>query len=98
VGNPPILDPSLIEGFEQVKVTLEPKGVDEISKIWTALPRVNFRRSVAYGVSVVQIESQMPRTLAAPVRERRVYTLPLASPFIQQIFRPPLLNGASLAE
>jgi hypothetical protein len=89
VGHPPILDPSLIDEFEQVKVTLEPKSVDEISKIWTALPRVNFRRSVAYNVSVVQIESRKVSTLAFPVRERRVYALPLAAPVIQQIFRQP---------
>jgi hypothetical protein len=98
LGNPPILDPSLIDEFEQVKVTLEPKSVDEISKIWTALPKVNFRRSVAYFVSVVQIESQKPRALALPVRQRKVYAFPLASPYIQQLFRQPPLNVVPVAE
>jgi len=97
-GNPPILDPSLIDEFEQVKVTLESKSVDEISKIWTALPRVNFRRSVAYQVSVVQIDSLvMPRS-GLRVRERRIYSLPFASPVIQQIFRQPPLLGLPVAE
>src|ERR1035438_9039853 len=39
---PPILDPSLLGEFEQIKITLQPAGLDEISKIWTALPNVNF--------------------------------------------------------
>jgi hypothetical protein len=97
-GNPPILDPSLIDEFEQVKVTLEPKSVDEISKIWTALQHVNFRLSVGYQVSVVQIESRATPTVGVPVRERRVYALPLASPVIQQIFRQPPLLGLPVAE
>jgi hypothetical protein len=98
VGNPRILDPSLLGEFEQVKITLQSKSVDEISKLWTALPRVNFRRSVAYEVSVVQIESQKRRALALPVRTRRLYALPLQSPSIQQIFRQPPLNDILIAE
>jgi hypothetical protein len=97
-GNPRILDPSLLGEFEQVKITLQSKSVDEISKLWTALPRVNFRRSVTYEVSVVQIESQKRRTLALPVRTRRLYALPLQSPSIQQIFRQPPLNNILIAE
>jgi hypothetical protein len=92
VGTPPILDPSLIDEFEQVKLTLEPKSVDEISKIWTALPRVNFRRSVAYCVSVVQIQNQQARAEALPVQQRNIFAFPLASPFIQQVFRQPPLG------
>jgi hypothetical protein len=84
-----ILDPSLLDAFEQVKLSLQPKSLEEIAKIWTALPNVNFRRSVIYEVCVVQIENLQPRTQALPVRQRRVYALPLQSPQIQQIFVEP---------
>jgi hypothetical protein len=88
-----ILDTTLLDEFEQIKITLQPKSLEEISKIWTALPRVNFRRSVTYEASVVQIESQQARTIALPVRERRVYALTMRSPRIDEVYRqPPLLN------
>jgi hypothetical protein len=66
---PRILDPSLIGEFEQVKIILQPTNLEDFSKIWTALPQANFRRSVAYEVSVVQIESQRPRRFPRPVGE-----------------------------
>jgi hypothetical protein len=84
-----ILDLSLLDEFEQIKLTLQPKSLEEISKIWTALPRVNFRRSVTYEVSVVQIESQLQRTSGPPVRQQRVYALPLRSPQIDEVFVQP---------
>jgi len=57
VGDP-ILDPSLRNQLEEVKITLEPVTLEDLSKLWTALPQANFRLSVAYQVSVVQIESE----------------------------------------
>jgi hypothetical protein len=92
-----ILDTTLLDEHEQIKVTLQPKSLEEISKIWTALPRVNFRRSATYEASVVQIESQQPRSIGLPVRRNRVYALPLQSPQIQEIFLQPLLFGAKIA-
>lgn len=84
-----ILDPDLLGEFEQIKITFQPAGLEEISKIWTALPNVNFRRSVLYEVSVVQVQSQLERTIALPVKMNRVYALPISSPLIQQIFQQP---------
>jgi uncharacterized protein DUF4255 len=93
-----ILDLSLLDEFEQIKLTLQPKSLEEISKIWTALPQVNFRRSVVYEVSVVQIESQQERTSGPPVRQRRVYALPLRSPQIDEVFvQPAPFPGARIA-
>lgn len=93
-----ILDLSLLDEFEQIKLMLQPKSLEEISKIWTALPRVNFRRSVTYEVSVVQIESRQPRTSGPPVRQRRVYALPLRTPQIDEVFvQPPPLPGVRSA-
>lgn len=94
---PPILDPSLIGEFEQVKVTWQPAGLEEISKVWTALPTVNFRRSVLYEVSVVQIQSKKPRSLALPVKSRQVHALPLRTPLIQQLYRQPPLGDQLIA-
>jgi hypothetical protein len=92
-----ILEPSLLSAFEQVKVSLQPKSLEEITKIWTALPNVNFRRSVIYEVCVVQIQSQQPRQQALQVRQRRVYAMPMQSPQIQQIFVQPPPQGITTA-
>jgi hypothetical protein len=101
-GNPsePILDASLLGEFERIKITLQPMTLEDFSKIWTALPQANFRRSVAYQVSVVQIESRQPRKAPLPVRERLVYALPFRSPQITEIFRHPPIGGykAAVAE
>jgi hypothetical protein len=95
---PPVLDPSLLGEFEQVKIMLQPAGLDEISKLWTALPNVNFRRSVLYEVSVVQVQSELARTIPLPVKSRRVYALPLRTPMIQEIFQqPPAINNQLIA-
>lgn len=85
-----VLTPNLAGAFERVKVTLQPTNLDDLSKLWTALPEANFRRSVAYDVSVVQIESQRPRRFPRLVGEPppagpRMYALPFRSPQIQDI-------------
>ena len=65
----PLLDTSLMDEFEQVKIVFQPLTMEDISKIWAAFPETNFRRSVAYQVSVVQIKSKKPRRIAKPVGE-----------------------------
>jgi hypothetical protein len=98
VSKPRILDSSLLGQFEQIKITFQPASLEEISKIWTALPNVNFRRSVLYEVSVVQVQSKLPRSIALPVKMNRVYALPISTPLIQQIFRqPPIVDGQPVA-
>ena len=92
-----VLDLSLIDAFEQIRITLQPKSLEEISKIWTALPRVNFRRSVTYEVAVVQIDSRLARTVGLPVRERRVYALTMRNLQIEEVFRQPPLLGTKIA-
>lgn len=86
----PILNPSLQNEFERIKIILQPTTLEDFSKIWTALPETNFRRSVAYQVSVVQIESQRPRRLPKPVGEPpaagpRVYAVPFLGPQIREV-------------
>jgi len=101
-GNPSelILDASLLGEFERIKITLQPMTLEDFSKIWTALPQANFRRSVAYQVSVVQIESRQPRKATLPVRERLVCALPFRSPQITEIYRHPPIGDfkAAVAE
>src|SRR5205823_1302672 len=77
---PRILEPALVGECENVKITFQPASLEEFSKLWTALPQANFRRSVLYRVSVVQIESRLSRTLALPVGERAVAALPFRGP------------------
>jgi hypothetical protein len=89
VGNP-ILDTSLLGAFERVKISLQPVTLEDLSKIWTALPEANFRCAVAYEVSVVQIESQRPRRFPRPVGEPppagpRVFAGPFRSPRITDV-------------
>jgi hypothetical protein len=87
---PQILDTRLLSEFERIKITLQPMILEDFSKIWTALPQANFRRSVAYQVSVVQIESQRPRRFPRLVGEPppagpRIVAISFRSPHIQEI-------------
>jgi hypothetical protein len=86
---PTILDPVLISEYERIKITLQPVSIEEISKIWTAMPQANFRRSVIYQVSVVQIESRLPRRLPRPVKTRRVSLTLSRRPEITTVYRTP---------
>lgn len=87
---PLILDPVLANAPERIKIALQPIPVDELSKLWSALPKSNFRRSVAYEVSVVQIESRRTRRVPAPVKTRRVHVQISRRPEITAVFRTPL--------
>jgi hypothetical protein len=64
----PALDTALRAEFEQIKVTLEPLSLEDVSKVWTALTRP-YRAAAAYEVSVVQIESSRPPSHPQPVGE-----------------------------
>ena len=90
---PTILDPGLIAEYERVKITLQPVSIEEISKIWTAMPHAHFRRSVLYEVSVVQIESRLPRRLPKPVKTRRVALTLSRRPEITAVYRTPSAPG-----
>lgn len=88
-AHPPVLDLSLHNQYEQVKITLEPISLEDLSKIWTSLT-VAYRLSAAYRVSVVQIESQQPRHYPRPVGEPkaagpRVYAVPSRIPHISEL-------------
>lgn len=83
----PVLDAVLQEEFERVKLVLAPVPLDEMAKLWSAMPQANFRRSVIYDASVVQIEGRLPRHQARPVETRRILAL---------VARPPRIEAAYL--
>jgi uncharacterized protein DUF4255 len=70
-----ILHESLRDDFEQVKTTLEPLTLDDLSKIWTALS-LRMRLGASYVVNVVQIESRRRRTFPRPVGQPASATVP----------------------
>lgn len=85
----PILDSCLLNEYEHVKLTLNPVGLDDLTKVWTALEQP-FRVSAAYSVSVIQIEStskrRYPRPVGQPVAAGpRVFAIPLRTPRIDEV-------------
>jgi hypothetical protein len=95
-----ILDASLRDGYERVKLTLEPLTLEDVTKVWTALA-LRFRLSAAYVVTVVQIESRRPTFFPQPVGQPSssspplpgdppspgpwVFTLPIQTPTITTV-------------
>lgn len=62
----PVLHESLRDGYERVRLSLEPLTLEDVTKVWTALA-LRYRLSAAYVVNVVQIESRRQRTFPRPV-------------------------------
>lgn len=64
-----LADSGLERQIEQIKITPEYLGTEEISKLWTAT-QSHFRPTAAYMASVVLIESTRPAVSALPVLSR----------------------------
>jgi hypothetical protein len=88
VGDP-VLDPVLREEYERVRLVLHPSTLEDITKLWSALSEGNFRRSVVYDVTVVQIETVEPRPRPQPVETRRIITQVRRRPEIAQAYVTP---------
>ncbi len=54
---------------ETVRLTLDPIGSEEMSRIWTLFPTINYRTSVTYVASPVWIDPATPPVDAVPVTE-----------------------------
>lgn len=80
----PILSPALAGAYERAKITFHTSSHEIANKLWVASKEA-FRLSVAFSVSVVQIESIRKRPQAALVRERQILSGPAASPHITQV-------------
>jgi hypothetical protein len=85
----PILEAALRNEFERVKLTLYPSSLEDLIKLWSAIPDADFRRSVVYEASVVQIASRRPHRQAPPVEERRVLASIARRPFIANAYVTP---------
>lgn len=94
----PILDAMLANEFERVKLTFEPASLEELTKLWAALPEANFRRSVIYHVSVIQIESTIPKRRPQPVTERRLFASITRRPLIREVYVTPVTPADPLGE
>ena len=94
-----ILHHSLRDQYEQVKLSLEPLTLEDITKVWTALT-LRYRLSAAYVVNVVQIESRRRRSFPRPVGQPLSPTVPplpndppSAGPMIYSLtIQPPTIS------
>jgi hypothetical protein len=57
---------------ERLRISFEPASLDELVKLWSAMPQANYRRSVVVKVTVVQLKSETPPVVPRPVERRRV--------------------------
>ncbi|MGO4836063.1 DUF4255 domain-containing protein, partial [Rhizobiaceae sp. 2RAB30] len=92
VGDP-LLDPVLQDEFERLRIVLHPASLDDITKVWSAVSGTNFRRSVIYEVTVVQIETPQPRVRPQPVETRRILMTVRRRPEILDAYVTPAPNG-----
>lgn len=92
VGDP-LLDPVLANEFERIKIVLHPATLDDITKVWSAVSGTNFRRSVIYEVTVIQIATEAARVSPRPVDTRRILMTVRRRPEILDAYVTPALNG-----
>lgn len=88
-----LLPESVRESYEQVKVTLLPTSVDEISRIWATLNQP-YRLSVAYEVSLVELLPTLPSPRRGGiVLETNVDVTTMSPPTVRELdpLRGPLL-------
>lgn len=94
----PILDPELAGEFERVKIVLHPTTLDDITKVWSAISGTNFRRSVVYEVTVVQILTPVARVDPKPVETRRILVTVRKRPEIVDSYVSPVAPGDPIGE
>lgn len=52
---------------ETARISLDPVGSEEMSRVWTLFPTANYRTSVVYMVSPVWIDPPVPMSAGTPV-------------------------------
>lgn len=75
---------NLAEQVEQIKISPESLGAEEMSRLWTAF-QAKYRLTAAYKVTVVLIQSEKSTRSALPVQRRLVQALPFRQPLIDKI-------------
>jgi len=81
----------LAEQIEQIKICPVTLGTEELSKLWTAF-QSHYRPTVAYQVSVVLIESQLPTRSALPVLQPQLHVRLFHQPQIAAV-SPQLIEA-----
>ena len=94
-GYPLLAAADLAEQVEQLKITPEFLGAEDLSRLWTACS-TSLRLSASYLVSVVLIESRRPARRALPVRERNLVVQPLARPVLHEVDPQIVAPGGAL--
>jgi hypothetical protein len=69
LNDSPVLSGSIVRN-ETARITLDPVGSEEMSRIWALFPTANYRTSIVYLVSPVWIDPASPAVLGAPVVEQ----------------------------
>jgi hypothetical protein len=64
----PILSGASVKN-ETARISLDPVGSEEMSRVWTLFPTANYRTSVVYLVSPVWIDPALPTSPGTPVVE-----------------------------
>jgi hypothetical protein len=82
----------LADQIELVKITPRTLSMDDMSRIWTAL-QTSYRTSVAYDVSLVLIERELPVRPSLPVLSRGGRRDPTSGRDPGVAVRPDLLSG-----
>lgn len=64
---------------ETVRITFDPIGGEEMSRVWSLFPTANYRTSVAYLVTPVWLDPVAPPVDAAPVVEETYDATPIGA-------------------
>ena len=87
-GLPPALralaTSALAEQVEQIKISPESLGAEEMSRLWTAF-QAKYRLTAGYKVTVVLIQREKSTRSALPVASRMVSVQPFRQPVIDRI-------------
>lgn len=84
---PSALDDDLLDASEQLRVMLTPLDPDDISRVWSTF-EAPYRLSVAYEVSVLQLDQGAGTERALPARVREI-----GVPQVRAPYEPPSLTG-----
>ena len=75
----------LADQIETVKISPEPLGVEDLSKLWSAFQANHFRLTAGYTASVVLIQSKKSTRASLPVLKSNLYVMPLKHPRIDEV-------------
>jgi Pvc16 N-terminal domain len=87
--------------IELVRFTLEPLGIDELSKLWSVFPQASYGLSLAYQGSVVLIDAEEVVEPPLPVLARDFRGTPFRQPLIESVTasagaQAPIVAGETL--